>query len=180
MKPRVIVLEGADRCGKTTLAKKIADHYHAFYWHMTCTSKLAEAMHDYQMNAIENIRTNVVEFAKTVVIDRHWPSEVVYGEVMRGRNFRESGELFHQALVDLDVIYIFCFSREALKRHAEDRDPTHPYTDEQYNRIYNGYADLYAQLQEKYPNRVIGYHLEDVGMRPYQLKAFIHGLQNVK
>lgn len=77
----IIILDGPDGCGKTTLAKHLEEKYGAYYMHLTWSEKLNERMFDYMAEALlhaERIAKN-----KLVVIDRHMLSELVYATVYR-------------------------------------------------------------------------------------------------
>ena len=76
----IIVLEGPDGSGKTTLAKMLVDEYGFAYRHLTYRFK--DRMHLYHWAALELC----LKDAETgpVVLDRWWPSEIVYADVFRG------------------------------------------------------------------------------------------------
>jgi len=91
----LIVLDGPDGCGKTTLALKICEMYNGFYIHNTWTPELQKVMDNYQTECLEE----AIEKSKEtlVVIDRLWLSEICYSEGMRGGS--EYPEL-HKKLCD--------------------------------------------------------------------------------
>lgn len=148
---KLIIVEGPDCCGKTTLAKALAETLDAVYWHFTSSPALAEANTDYMRNGLENARDNLAQ-GRHVVFDRFWPSEWCYGRVLR-----PAGRCVDQALTirdeakDLDPIIIFCKDTDgmesAVKRHNANKDPEHPYRDHVYGQIYGNYLMLQTELQ---------------------------------
>ena len=84
----IIVLEGADGTGKTTLAKRLCDRLNASYIHMSVPDPINKPF-DYWWSRIEPI---LARGSKALVIDRLLWSEEVYGSLFRGGS----------ALTDLD------------------------------------------------------------------------------
>ena len=76
----IIVLEGADGTGKTTLAQHLVDKHGAYYKHLGLVPK--EKMLEYQTVALEEAVERSRE--SLVVLDRHWISDQIYGRVYRG------------------------------------------------------------------------------------------------
>lgn len=76
----LIVLEGADGVGKTTLAKYFVDKHDAHYMHLTYRYK--NAMFTYHAAALH--RACKLSAEKLVVLDRSWISEGLYAEAYRG------------------------------------------------------------------------------------------------
>lgn len=141
---RVIVVEGPDACGKTTLAKTLARELGGVYWHMTRTEHLSgQAQLDYQKNSIENIRDNLNQ-GKTVVVDRNWISEYIYGRVLRRVGFKEL-EKIAMDFIALNPFTIYCMdvnAETAAARHRQHIDQAHPYSDQQYIDVYQSYQDF--------------------------------------
>jgi len=99
----LIIVEGPDACGKTTWAKAFRKRYGGRYFHMT----LKKDMPKYQQESFD--------FAKRwasnvpVVIDRHWPSEVLYGRIYRGGTpHMEKAKHFGREFVRLGAVYVIC------------------------------------------------------------------------
>lgn len=158
--PRLFIIEGADSTGKTTLSRRIARHLGAVYIHATGSRPLYEtmgAMTAYHQNIIDNARVNMLHGLR-VVLDRHWPSEMCYGPVLRpllhGRE-KYPHMKFRKALIELDVRYIFCFSDDACDRQLADKTTDHPYRKPMYNAVYRNYEALYKELKEVDRNTMI-------------------------
>lgn len=159
--PKLIVLEGADGVGKSTLGRFLAAHYNGFYFHATATKTLIPAMRDYQINLMENIEENVAA-GRTVIMDRFWPSELIYGAIFRpdnphGFSYEEIAVRCHA----LDTMYVMCFSATAVERHVRIKDPKHPYEDTDFAKIYASYQDFWEQ--HKNQDDFVRYDLEKDG-----------------
>ena len=74
----IIVLEGADGTGKTTLAKHLVEKHGARYLHLGIHKDIW-AWHVAALRLAARLADDHL-----VVIDRHWVSEQVYGQVFRG------------------------------------------------------------------------------------------------
>lgn len=143
IQPKLIILEGADGVGKTTLGKWLANDLCGFYFHATATKTLVPAMRDYQRNLMDNIMVNAAE-GRTMIMDRFWPSELVYGHILRPNNpYGFSYRDLESECRRLNAIYILCFSNTAVVRHHQVKDPKHPYRDRDFLRIYQGYLRLW-------------------------------------
>ena len=158
---RLFIFEGPDCVGKTTAANALAKAIDAPIAHLTCTKTLAPAMLDYQMNALENVKTNMDLHDRSYVLDRHWPSELCYGSHFRGVT---KGHLLPiiNAANRLKPVFIFCMDRNgvesAVERHRKHIDKDHPYSDEDYRAVYKNYENLIARMDVDYP-RATGHHI---------------------
>lgn len=177
MIPKLIILEGADNCGKTTLATAIAKYYRAVYWRLTAGPGLCEhqAMSLYQSNALDNAEVNIAN-GLPVVIDRHWPSDAVYGPVLRDGPSTDLKRM-EKRCAKMDAVYIYCYRDNATKEHAKSKDPDHPYADDVYDQVLEGYEELFTDLAQR--RTVISYYLNNFIDRPGQMNAFIEGLRHL-
>lgn len=91
-KPRIILLEGADAAGKSTIAQRFSDYY-------TDAGLVVTRVHNGPPSTVSgkslyHIYRNQLELAVVVrkladritIIDRSFPSEAVYGPVFRGQS----------------------------------------------------------------------------------------------
>lgn len=148
MNAPLIILEGPDGVGKTTLGKFLAKELHGAFWHMTSSRTLFGAMHDYQQNALDNARVNITELERPVVIDRHWPSELIYGTVFRpGNPHGFQHETLEKQIEEMCGIYVFCWHDDVVARHREDKDPDHPYDDDSFTQVCNMYRQFFAKYR---------------------------------
>lgn len=101
IKHPIIVLEGADGTGKTTLAKKLVEMYRGYYIH----NRRHRDVWPYHLASIRQ----ALKFARLgpVIIDRHWLSECVYGTVYRGGiQARYDERALHRVLARFGVTYV--------------------------------------------------------------------------
>lgn len=161
--PNLIILEGADGVGKSTLGRALALHLGGFYFHATATKSLIPAMRDYQVNLMENIEENAAT-GRCIVMDRFWPSELIYGAIFRPDNPHGFSHQEMEARCDkLNAIYVCCFSDTAIARHeAGHKDPKHPYDDTSFRKLYAMYEAFYEDNRE-HPD-FLRYHMETDGL----------------
>jgi thymidylate kinase len=111
----IIVIEGPDGTGKTTLAREIYDQTKGHVLH--CTWNKDWDMKQYFTEILETARK--LEKYQTVVIDRWAPSEWVYGHVFRGGpqfdifEFLDSQDL-------TDIKWIICKNVNAVFNHVKN------------------------------------------------------------
>jgi hypothetical protein len=106
----LIVLEGPDGVGKTTLAKYLVDNYRARYLHLTYRFK--DKMPLYQMAALHHAIYLAQKHDCPVIIDRWWPSEQLYAAEYRGGTpWPHLGRLLDRTFLRYGV-YIFCLPDE--------------------------------------------------------------------
>jgi len=149
MNPRLFIIEGPDCSGKSTLTKHIAIQKDAIYIHASGAKSLQPAMQDYHESLL-SIAAQNLEMGRNVVMDRFWPSEVVYGQALRPGLH---GQVYDTDKIILmlephDVSYVFCDDPEVMKRHAEEQDPNHPYDQVQFGAIVTGYLKLADEMQK--------------------------------
>jgi thymidylate kinase len=107
---RTVVVEGPDGGGKTTLVNKLC----------TAGQQLgmsvyhAHAGYRFKRQGIFVYHTAILDMAirsgrNLIVIDRHWPSEIVYGHVCRGGTpWPHLGRMMDRVLQRLNTTYVFC------------------------------------------------------------------------
>lgn len=103
----IIVLEGPDGTGKTTLAKKFIECCGASYLHLTYRCK---ERHDlYLKAAFNHCIDKIVSTRKPIILDRWWISEMIYAEVFRnGTKWPQLGRELHLKLMQAGGCYVFC------------------------------------------------------------------------
>lgn len=153
----LIVLEGADSSGKTTLAKKLMEgEPGAIYMHgLPWVGWIGEA-HEAMMSAA----VRHVGDGGLVVVDRHWVSEYVYGPVFRGFVGYDDGVAARFDRVTRAIgVYVLCVPSDAAKherRFQRERPDKRDMFDsmvvisEAYRRLAHGYMheerdDLYGK-----------------------------------
>lgn len=161
-KPIVLIIEGPDRCGKSTLARFIASELKAVYLHSTARGVLKMAQRDYMHNMISNVEETVSLSGLPIVLDRSWPSEECYAPVTRPtgqiltcegivspNTVRPPNHEYYSRLKRLNAKYVFCLSHKAIERHEADKNPDHAYTVQQYIAIYNNYVRLFKNMLDE-------------------------------
>lgn len=142
----IIVLEGPDGAGKTTLANEIAKWNGGKYLHLTYRFK--DRMFDYHTAAIE-LAAKYAE-QQPVILDRWWPSEKIYADVFRGGSkWPLGGRLLDRVALKLGVTYVMCFPRFK-NQHLEEFEKLKASGREMYetvDKVYDEYVKLWAQLE---------------------------------
>lgn len=117
----VIVLEGPDCTGKTTLANHFVKNYGATYIHGTWSEDIEKDNHNILMSQIE-LAMHEAKHGGLVIIDRSWISEFIYADVFRGgTNWPDLAEDAFVRLLAADAIYIFCmpFGARNTEKHRK-------------------------------------------------------------
>lgn len=157
----LIIVEGPDCTGKTSLAKFIARTLQACYIHSSGKVPLHLAMWDYHQSILDGVEFTLEHCHTSVVLDRHWPSEWTYGKLLRPVTHQLSqydfGQMFER-IQQSDPLYIFCHgtpaSRERMIGHADD----HSYPTSDYDMVAGEYRILMTELQGR--ARVKSYSIE--------------------
>lgn len=144
----IIVLEGPDGVGKTTLAHELKTLLGARYIHLTY--RFRDRMNLYHYAAIR-LAAHLAQ-NQPVIIDRWWPSEIAYAEVYRGGSkFTKYYFLLEHIATQMGVTYVMCLPedrekylsnfeemRETRTEAERSRDP-----DGCLGRIYDEYSGIY-------------------------------------
>lgn len=146
----IIVLEGPDASGKTTLANKIKSHVEdAEIIHLTWSKELEPVMNTYQLGLLHHAISMSKE--KLVIIDRLWLSELVYSEVFRGGTKYPS--LYKDCLHLLDKtnhVHVLCLPQKDSWKYnyhkmCEERNELYA-KDERMEQVHELYAAMYCGL----------------------------------
>lgn len=142
----IFIVEGPDGAGKTTLCETLKGLVGARYIHLTYRFK--DKMHLYH-GAAFNLAVRWSE-KQPVIIDRWWPSEIVYADAYRG------GSKFakHYLLLDYmaqvaGTMYVVCLPEDRelylnhFKRLQAEREEMY---DEGLDRVYDGYVEAFSFL----------------------------------
>lgn len=140
MKPRGIVLiEGADAAGKTTLANHLRERYGARYLH----SIVRRDIWRWHLGALRSALRMADD--ELVILDRHWLSEQAYGQVFRGGPAYDAAtRCFDRVLQRAGAITVLCAPldiKRQLDRHG-DLKTKRPEKFDNIERVARLYLDL--------------------------------------
>lgn len=151
----IIVLEGPDGSGKTSLALELQKYLGAKYIHLTYRFK--DKMHLYHYAAIR-LCAHLAQH-QPVILDRWWISEIVYAEAYRGG----SKVIKHHFLLEhiathMGVTYVMCLPEDR-DRYLKSFDKLKTEREEMYDEgmsrvydIYRGFHDEYLYLKSNVCN----------------------------
>lgn len=142
----VIVLDGPDAVGKTTLANHLVTKLGAKYLHLTY--RWPVKMFDYHSAALFYVLREAEK--QPVVLDRWWPSEVAYANVYRdGSKWPLAYRMFEKAALLHNFCYVFCLpiNRQEYVRHfnAVKNRRVEMY-DDRMEQIWDQFAMIYSVL----------------------------------
>jgi thymidylate kinase len=146
----VVILEGPDAVGKTTLAQEFQRRVGARYIHMT----LRKNLFAYQ---IASLRLALkLSYHHPVIIDRHWPSENVYAGVYRGGSPLTNESIYLMLMCQVACVgYIYCHLSS-----VEDEVAAHASTHTSGREMYEP-DDRIAQVSQAYRSWWFGGDLPD-------------------
>src|SRR5690606_37684332 len=139
----IIVLEGPDGTGKTSLAMNLRDHLGARYIHLTY--RWPEKMNLYHYAAIR-VAGHLAQ-NQPVIIDRWWPSEIVYAEAYRGGSkFLKHYFMLEHVANKIGVVYVMCLPKDRdlyLRHYNELKGKRAEMYDSGMEKVYDGYRSFY-------------------------------------
>jgi uncharacterized protein (DUF952 family) len=143
----VIVLEGSDGTGKTTLAQALKQRLNAAgYIHLTYQTEVDE--YTYNFTAFNKALELAKKSHAPVIIDRWWLSETVYSEVFRGgTKFPHLGDFLDNIHQKAGGCTIFCLHDGTLRDYAAHFEMVKKQRPEMYKNTVE-VAELYKQLWE--------------------------------
>ena len=149
---QLIILEGPDAAGKSYLGNFIAGYCNGVLFHCNYTEPLGHAMTDYQLNVLDNALVGIGR-GQTWIIDRHWPSEVVYSKIYRPNmhgNALQLAERAHALITSVDCLYVYCCDSDVAVRHEMEPDPNHHYDKESFLKVVDAYDRWFEGMHEDY------------------------------
>ena len=151
----IIILEGPDGSGKTTLANLLHKQTGFTLLHRSYdTDKAPDLFNEY---------AQVLKAGKNCIMDRGWYSELVYGPVMRG-----SSKISYPQMYELErlatkygAIIIHCSAPEAtLWKRCLRRGEDYIKDREKFHNICQGFNELFHRMPHLIP--VTTYEYEDM------------------
>jgi thymidylate kinase len=157
----IIVVEGPDGLGKTTWAREFVRCYRGRYLHLT----LRRQMFAHQ---VMSLAVAIRWSAKCpVVIDRHWPSELIYSEVYRdGSHLKGEAKKLKEIMALIGVFYVFMLGKSPqtmLKRYrmAKEIRPEMYDCDEKYLQLAKNYQLFYEDFVWLYPENTARFDVDN-------------------
>ncbi len=148
----IYVLEGPDGVGKTTLSEALCKAVRGRYIHLTYRWK--DRMNLYHGAALSFALK--VARKQPVVIDRWWPTEVVYADAYRGGTpWPYLGRALDRVAQAHGVTYIFCLPQDRMKylQHYSDlKARRHEMYNDGMERVYDNFDALYHYRMMARPN----------------------------
>lgn len=177
----VIVLEGADCAGKSTLGEYLrglwtTDKVKATLIH--ATYRFPNQMFDYHTALLEKVLK--LREHGPVILDRWWPSELIYGDVFRGGSkWPYGGRMLDRVALKHGFIYVGCipsdedWHRQTFNERAEAGGEMYTRNDtvaEQYKAWHRRMSTRPDYLH--YDVSTQGQHMRDIG----DVLVTMHGL----
>lgn len=159
----LIVIDGPDAAGKSTLCTWFENVYHAHYKHLTWSPDLEKNMDSYQIGAV----VECLEIAKTqlVVLDRCWLSELVYSHIYRdGSSYPHLAETCFELLSNsLNIVALPKFDRwiKNFERMSDEREEMYSGDTEGMKQIYEQYYGIYHGEYESHYHPFVNYKIKD-------------------
>ncbi len=161
--PGLIILDGPDASGKTTLARELLQGDEDGYVHLSYDSTWTNP--DRMLVSIQraSIAKAIIRIkaGKLTVIDRHWMSEQIYARVYRaGSNLTPECRKWDELIQSVAGIYVVCspLPSSAIARHRATlatRDEMYE-SDERIGMVAARYRDLFWGNKENKDDDYVG------------------------
>lgn len=136
MSQKVIIFEGLDKSGKSTIAQELSKILNIPYFKFNVWSYFKK---DQFKNATYFDQPYLLEFLKqtgtSVIVDRAYPSEVVYAPVFKREHDKEFLNKLDEEHAKLGTIIVIC-----IKKDVSEQDEVIP--KEKYDEIIKGYLEF--------------------------------------
>lgn len=153
----IIIIEGPDGAGKTTLANKISEQTGFMLLHRT-QPKTEEDKKRMMDEYVQVIKAN-----KNCIMDRCWYSEMVYGPIMRDASVISFVQMYEleNLLARNGALIIHCTAPEhVLWKRCLKRGEDYIKDRETLKKIHDFFEDLMHKIPHKVP--VLKYEYEDL------------------
>lgn len=153
----IIIIEGPDGAGKTTLANKIQKQTGYMLLHRSqpkTEEEKAKMMDEY---------LSVLRSGKNCIMDRCWYSEMVYGPVMRDAAYISYPQMYEleKQLARVGGLIIHCTGpMQTLWKRCLTRGEDYIVDKETFTKIYKGYDTLMNDVPHIVP--VVTYEYKDL------------------
>jgi len=137
----IIMLEGPDGSGKTTLAKRLSKQT----GYKVIRSVRPET--DEEKTQMMNQYMRTIRTRKNIIFDRCWYSEMVYGLVMRDASVISYPQMYdlERQLMKAGAMIIYCTdSKAALWARCQERGEDYIKDKVTFDKICDGYDQLFS------------------------------------
>lgn len=110
----IILLEGADASGKTSLAQVFREQHAAHYIH----GSLYRDPLKWHRAAIRRA-TRLSGAGNLVIIDRNWLSHLVYGAVFNNQKYEDEARDLDKTLREMGALTVLCVPSDPLRQEAD-------------------------------------------------------------
>lgn len=157
----IFILEGPDGGGKTTLARTLQAKLGAHYIHSTYKFK----GHMYAYHWAQLRKAVRLAQTKPVIMDRWWPSEIVYGNTYR--NGPERGydyKALHAVAKKYGASYTFCCPTrwemywEWYQAHYAKDKEMYPLSEPHVNMVWMNYRDIMLRDYFDFERDILHYY----------------------
>lgn len=136
----IIVLEGADAAGKTTLARELVKRHDARYLHLGPYRDIWR----WHLGAYLRAQ-RLAARGHVVIVDRHWLSECAYGVVYRdGSAYPVGARCFDRLWLRSAALYVLCVPRDAQRQEREH-----------YERNFEAKGNVYSRDRQRAVRAII-------------------------
>lgn len=137
----MIIVEGIDNSGKSSLINQLAEHFKLPYAHAHRSTALTQ-------DSIHRWQNWASACPKTLILDRHPAiSDLVYGPIIRGGT-ASTPELAQSARRNNFLVFC-CPSFQTILATYEDREQMEG-THQNLKKLYEAYQDLMLELEPDY------------------------------
>lgn len=153
----IIILDGPDGSGKTTLANQLANQTNYALLHR------AQPKNEEDKKRMMNEYLQVIRTGKNCIFDRSWYSEMVYGPVMRDASVISYPQMYdlERSLAKRGAIIIYCTqSIETLWKRCRIRGEDYITDIQTFSDICKGFDDLMYNVPHLIP--VVRYEYEEM------------------
>lgn len=171
----IFIFEGPDCVGKTTLAKTVARKCNGVYIHSTY--KFRGKMWLYHLAQLR--KSLRIAEKRPVILDRWWPSEVVYGNVYRDGPEYGRGYLDLHAIAEAyGAVYTFCMPMQweqywaFVQKNFHNEKQMFALDEARINRLWRVYRDIALDNYHLFPDRNHRLHYYNVVQDQYRCEWF--------
>jgi len=158
----IVILEGPDGAGKTTLGQYMAKSLNGAYLHLSY--RWPDHMFEYHTAAIRYAIRLANKTKAPVIIDRWWPSESLYAAEFRGGSkWPHMGRMMDRIARKHAAMYVYCLPMD-LVAYEKRFEKLRAERKEMYDSVY-GVARRYLQLWYGDSNHISNENYTDMLVR---------------